>query len=463
MRAPLPINSSPDMGLLQTVLAFLVTLGVLIVFHELGHYLVARLCGVKVLRFSVGMGRVIFSRRFGPDQTEWALSVFPIGGYVKMLDVREQPSQDIPLQDLPREFTGQPVWKRMAIVIAGPLANFLLAIVLLTCLFMTGVPEPSTRLRQPMASTLASQLGLHGEDMIVSVNGKSVQAWSALQWEVMQSALDHQSAQFGIRPNGSSTPYQMTFPLDQLSEQDLQGDFLGKLGLGMWMSPARLGTLMPDSPALRAGMRKGDVVVAIDGQPVRDNVDLVTMVRAAPGKPLQISANRDGTILEFLVTPLVVPAEQGTIGRLNVEVQSKPDLIDHREDFLTALSGATARTWDTSVLTLKMLGRMLIGEASVKNITGPLTIADYAGQSAKSGWTGYLSFLAFVSISLGIMNLLPVPILDGGHLLYYSLEVLTGRPVSARIWEMSQRAGLAILLSLMVIALFNDIVRLLPS
>ncbi len=454
------------MGLIQTILAFLFALGVLIVFHELGHYTVARWCGVKVLRFSIGMGKVIYSRRFGragAEGTEWAISAFPLGGYVKMLDLREQRSGTINAADMAHEFTSQSVWKRIAIVAAGPLANFLLAIVLLSGLFMAGVPEPGTRLRQPPESSISYALGLRANDQIIAVNGKPVQVWSDLRWELMQAALDHHPAQLTIRPTGSSSPYQIPFPVAQLSEQDLQSDFMGKLGLGLWLSEAQLGNLKPDSPALKAGLQKGDIITEIDGKPIHDNIDLIETVQAAPNRVLHVKANRAGTSLEFFVTPIAVSTAQGTIGRLNVEVQSLPEMIDHTEDMLPALGLSVKRTWDTSILTLKMLGRMLIGQASIKNITGPLTIADYAGQSAKLGWASYISFLAFVSISLGIMNLLPIPILDGGHLLYYSLEVLTGRPVSARIWELSQRAGLAVLLSLMVIALFNDIVRLLPT
>ena len=451
------------MNFLQTIFAFLFALGILIVFHELGHYWVARLCNVKVLRFSLGMGKVIYSRRFGPDQTEWVVSAVPLGGYVKMLDAREQENGEIAAQDLDREFTRQSVWKRIAIVVAGPLANFLLAILLLTVLFMVGVPEPLAKLRQPPESSLAYRLGLHANDLVTGVNGKPVRFWSELRWELLESAIEKQPATLTIKPTGTTETVQVVVPLEQLSGSDVESDFLGKLGLNLALSEARLGNLLPDSPALSAGLRKGDIVVEVDGKAISDNLELIETVREAPGRLLHIKVRRAGALLEFLVTPLAEKTAQGTVGKLKVEVSSAPEMMDHSDTVTDAIPKAIRRTWSASTLTLKMIGKMLIGEVSVKNITGPLTIADYAGQSAKTGWVSYISFLAFISISLGVMNLLPIPVLDGGHLLYYSLEVLTGRPVSTRIWEMSQRAGVAVLLLLMAIAFFNDIVRLLPT
>lgn len=451
------------MGLIQTVIAFVVALGILIVFHELGHYTVARLCNVKVLRFSLGMGKVLVSRRFGADQTEWVISAFPLGGYVKMLDAREAADVTLTPAELSREFTSQSVWKRIAIVSAGPLANFLLAIILLSVVLMAGVPEPVARVRAPAATSLAYQVGLRGHDLITAVNGKPLRLWSELRWELLQCAVGKRSAELTVEVSGSDQPAQITLPLENLTAEDLQSDFLTPLGLSMELSPARLGKMLADSPASRAGLLSGDVVEEVDGQVILDNVDLIRLVRASPGKMLNIRVRRAGTELEFGVTPDAERTANGIVGRLKVEVSSKPAMLDRQDSLVEALPKAVQRTWDTSALTLRMLGKMLIGEASVKNITGPLTIADVAGQSAKAGWTSYLSFLAFVSISLGIMNLLPIPVLDGGHLLYYSLEVLTGRPVPTRIWELSQRAGLAMLMLLMVVAFFNDIVRLLPA
>ncbi|MET3121798.1 regulator of sigma E protease [Oxalobacteraceae bacterium GrIS 2.11] len=451
------------MNLIQTILAFLFALGVLIVFHELGHYWVARLCKVKVLRFSVGMGKVVFSRRFGPDQTEWVISATPLGGYVKMLDAREADGGQIAPEELAREFTSQSVWKRIAIVAAGPIANFILAIVLLTVLFMNGIPEPIAKLHQPSVSSTAYQIGARGNELVTAVNGKPIQLWSELRWELLQSAIEKKSAVLTVRPESSDLSEEIIVPLEHLSGQDMETDFLSKLGLTLALSQAQLGNIMPDSPALHSGLQKGDVILEIDGKPVLDSLDMISTVRAAPNQLLHFKVSRSGAILEFLVTPAAEKTATGQIGKLKVEVSSTPEMLNHQDSLIDALPKAVERTWSTSILTLRMIGKMIIGEVSLKNITGPLTIADYAGQTAKSGWVSYINFLAFVSISLGVMNLLPIPVLDGGHLLYYSLEVLTGRPVSTRLWEMSQRAGLAILMLLMVIAFFNDIVRLLPT
>ena len=451
------------MSLIETILAFLFALGVLIVFHELGHYWVARLCNVKVLRFSVGMGKVIFSRRFGPDQTEWAISVVPLGGYVKMLDAREQENETIAPQDLAREFTHQSVWKRIAIVAAGPCANFVLAIILLTFLFMVGTPEPIAKLHQPPLASQAYQSGIRGNELVTAVNGKPIQLWSELRWELLQSAIEKQDAILTIQQPSSSQTRQIAIPLTQLSSEDIESDFLNKLGLNLALSKAQLGNVIPDGPAMRAGLQKGDFILDIDGKTISDSLDLIGIVQASPNKLLTITVNRSGAILRFLVTPDSEMTDKGAVGKLKVEVSSAPDMLNHQDTLFDAVPKAVERTWTTSVMTVKMIGKMVIGEVSLKNITGPLTIADYAGQTAKSGLISYLSFLAFISISLGVMNLLPIPILDGGHLLYYSLEVLTGRPVSARLWEISQRAGLAILMLLMVVAFFNDIVRLLPT
>ncbi|HYD95721.1 MAG TPA: RIP metalloprotease RseP [Noviherbaspirillum sp.] len=449
------------MTLLHTVVAFLAALAVLVVVHELGHYWVARWCGVKVLRFSVGMGRIIWSRRYGPDQTEWALSILPLGGYVKMLDAREQDLSSMPASDLAREFTRQPVLKRIAIVAAGPLANFLLAIAVFAGLYSYGIPEPNTRLRAVPEQTAAHQAGLRGGELITSVNGEPVRIWSDLRWKMMQLAVDKTPATLGIEnPAAPGRDDLLTVRLDSLSTSDLEGDFLAKLGLDLARPKAVLGKIVPDGPAMQAGLREGDDIRAVDGRPLVDGLAFVELVRASPGKTLQVSGVRDGQPFTISVTPEAVTKNDQTIGRIKAEVPLTPEMIVASEAPLAALGKAVRKTWDTSVLTLKMLGRMIVGELSWKNITGPITIADYAGQTARIGMISYLTFIAFISISLGVMNLLPIPVLDGGLLLYYSLELLTGRAIPERIGEMAQRAGVGILMTLMAVAVFNDIVRL---
>jgi regulator of sigma E protease len=453
------------MTLLQTLIAFILALGVLIVVHELGHYWVARWCGVKVLRFSVGMGKVVFSRRLGPDQTEWAISALPFGGYVKMLDAREQNLDNLPPDDLKREFTRQSVWKRIAIVAAGPLANFILAIAIFAGLYSYGVPEPTPRLRAVAEDTAAYQAGLRGGEMIVAVNGEPVQIWSELRWKLLQSAIEKAPARLELeRADPASADGKLlgtvTLRTDGLATEDLEGDFLAELGIDLARPNAVLGRILPDGPAMQAGLKEGDLIVQVNGAPVTDGLAFVELVRASPGKSLQITGRRDGQEFTASVMPEAHTKGERSFGRIQAEVPMTAETITVSDGPVTALGKAVKRTWDTSALTLKMLGKMIIGEVSWKNITGPITIADYAGQTARIGIISYLTFIAFISISLGVMNLLPIPVLDGGHLLYYSLEVLTGRPLPERVGEIAQRAGVGILMTLMAVAVFNDIVRL---
>ena len=453
------------MTLLQTLIAFFVALAVLVVVHELGHYWVARWCGVKVLRFSVGMGKIVYSRRCGPDQTEWALSILPLGGYVKMLDAREQDLSGLPPGDLKREFTRQPVLKRIAIVAAGPLANFLLAIAVFAALSTYGIPEPTTRLRAVAEQTAAYQAGLRGGELVTSVNGESVSTWSDLRWKVMQLALEGEDARLEVqRPNpgtsGGNLLDTLTLSLNGLAPEDMEGDFLGKLGIDLARPKPVLGKIFPDGPAMQAGLREGDLVLEVNGKPVPDGLAFVELVRSSPGEPIQISGLRQQLAFSITVTPESHVKNGQAFGRIKAEIPLVPEMITTADAPLAALGKAVRKTWDTSVLTIKMLGKMLVGEVSWKNITGPITIADYAGQTARIGIISYLSFIAFISISLGVMNLLPIPVLDGGLLLYYSLELLTGRPLPERFGEIAQRAGVGILMTLMAVAVFNDIVRL---
>lgn len=452
------------MNLLHTILAFIVALGSLVVVHELGHYWVARLCGVKVLRFSVGMGRVLWSRRFGHDQTEWALSVLPLGGYVKMLDAREQDVSTMPPEELQREFTRQSVWRRIAIVAAGPLANFILAILLFAGLFVHGIPEPIPKLRPVAQHSAAYDAGLRGGETITAINGEAVQSWSDVRWQLMRHAMEQVPVRLSVAsmdPERSDVNQINTvnLSLSGVSNRDLEGDFLATLGLALARPPAILGKVM-EGPAREAGLQQGDVITDIDGTPISDGLALIELVRSAPGKPLVFHGIRGQNAFRIALTPESENENGRSVGRIKVEVPLAPAMLVVRDDPLTALAKGARKTWDTSVMTLKMIGRMIVGQVSWKNITGPITIADYAGQTAKTGIISYLSFIAFISISLGVMNLLPIPVLDGGHLLYYSLEILTGRPVSERFGEIAQRAGLGILMMLMLVAAFNDIVRL---
>jgi regulator of sigma E protease len=454
------------MILIQTILAFFVVLGILVVVHELGHYWVARLCGVKVLRFSVGMGKIVYSRRVGPDQTEWAISVLPLGGYVKMLDAREGDLSGLPPEDLKREFTRQSVWRRIAIVAAGPLANFLLAILIFAGLYSYGIPEPIPKLRAVPEKSVAFESGLRGGELITAVNGEPIQIWSDLRWTLLQLAVAKTPARLDVlrpHPDAAEAVLQETvsLPMDSMATEELEGDFLGKLGLDLARPKAVLGKILPDGPAQLAGLREGDLILDVNGASIVDGLAFVEIVRASAGVPLKINGLReDRQEFSIVVTPETQIKGDQTFGRIQAEVPMMPEMITASSPPFKALAKAVKKTWDTSTLTLKMLGKMIVGEVSLKNITGPITIADYAGQTARIGLISFLSFIAFISISLGIMNLLPIPVLDGGHLLYYSLEVLTGRPVSERFGNIAQRAGLGILMALMGVAVFNDIVRL---
>ena len=450
------------MELLRTLGAFIVVIGVLVIIHELGHYLVARWCGVKVLRFSVGLGKVIWSRRFGPDQTEWAVSLVPLGGYVKMLDARESDAGEISEADAAREFTRQSVWKRIAIVAAGPLANFLLAIALFTALYSYGVPEPVSQVRVAEGS-LAEIAGMKSGDTVTAVDGEPVSAWSEMRWKLLQSAIAGQSVRLELArvdARGDRVSSEITLSLGSVAADDLDGHLLERLGLDLARPPAILGQIVPGGPAELAGLQPGDQILRINGESVPDGLAFVERLQAAPGKLLQLDGLRSGQPFSLAVTPQPERVGERTVGRIRAQVDMSAATTIVQASLPEAIARATRKTWDTSVMTVSMLGKMVIGEASLKNITGPITIADYAGQTARIGLISFLSFMAFISISLGVMNLLPIPVLDGGHLLYYSLELFSGRPVSERVGALAQRAGIGLLVVLMAVAMFNDIARL---
>ena len=446
------------MTLLQTILAFLAALGPLIIFHELGHYAVARLAGVKVLRFSVGMGKVVWSRRFGPDQTEWAVSALPLGGYVKMLDNRDPATAARDEHEARREFTRQNVWKRIAIVAAGPAANFLLAIVLFSVLYMIGVPEAGTRIGTVAESSAAWQAGLRAGDRIAAVNGEPVHLWSQLRNEVLDAALDGREISLDVQ-QGDSGSYRAVLRPARLAALDEGRDVTTDLGLTMFLPPAHLGQVMPGGAAAKAGLQTGDVIVAIDGVSTPHNGSVTRAIRDSGGKLLQVHVRRGAANLIIPVQPEL--DRQAKVWRIMAQVISQPELVKAPTGPISAVARAAGMTWDQAVMSVRMIGRMIIGELSIKNVTGPITIADYAGQTARQGAVEFFYFIAFVSIGLGVMNLLPIPVLDGGHLLYYLVEVLTGRPLPERVSEFAQRAGLGLLFMLMALAVFNDVVRLL--
>ncbi len=446
---------------MTTLLAFLATLAILIVFHEFGHYLVARLAGVKVLRFSVGFGKVVGCKtdRHG---TDWALSAIPLGGYVKMLDEREAP---VPEALLGQAFNRKPVTARMAIVVAGPLANFLLAILLFWALFMVGVPVLKPVLGEPPAGTPAAVAGIRSGETVVSVAGETVESFQDLHWLVLKHAIGQDSLRVETVDAGNHFNERgLNVPSEDESFEQAP---LKVLGLVRYLPPIApvLGEIGQDGVAARAGLLSGDRIRGIDGKAIGEWEQVIAAVRAAPGTPLRFQIERRGEAREFTLIPESVESESKRIGRIGAGPRIDPEAMDQylgeaRYGPVEALSRAVSRTWDLSAFSLEMLGRMLVGQVSIKNLSGPITIADYAGQSAESGLASFVAFLALVSVSLGVLNLLPVPLLDGGHLLYYFAEFFTGRPVSEHVQEIGQKIGIGLLSLLMFFALFNDLQRL---
>jgi len=452
---------------ITTVLAFLLTLGVLIVIHEYGHYRVAVACGVKVLRFSVGFGRVLWRRQATPESTEFVLCALPLGGYVRMLDEREGA---VAPAELARAFNRQPLLRRTAIVAAGPLANLALAILLYAAAHWIGIDEAKAVLGPPVAASPAERAGLHSGDWVraLSRDGsqwQDVSSMTDLRWEITQAAMQRETLRLQVSGRDGRGSRTLVLDLSGIDPRGVDASLMKTVGLGAPYSEPVLGEVKAGGPAAAAGLRQGDRVLGIDGVAIADAQTLRERIRAGvrDGQPLvqRWALVRDGRALDIEVTPRVVSDGGADVGRIDAFVGQPPEMVKVRHGPIEGLVQGATRTWDVSALTVTMLGRMLIGEASLKNLSGPLTIADYAGQSVQQGLAYYLGFLALVSVSLGVLNLLPLPMLDGGHLMYYIFEGVTGRPVSDRWLARLQRGGIAVLLMMMSVALFNDVARLL--
>ena len=452
----------------MTLLAFLLALGVLITAHEWGHYRVAVACGVKVLTFSIGFGKPLLrwkSRKPHAGQnTEFCISLIPLGGYVKMLDENEA---EVAPQDVAMAFNRQPLWARAAIVSAGPLANLLLAVCLYAATFWIGQHETQATLSAPVVGSVAEAAGLRSGDTVLRA-GESADALQetasldALRWWMLQQ--DTAPVYLEVQPLGKQTPHVLHLP--ELSADAISKDsnaWQARGFTGAW-SRAVLGEVQKELPAHKASLQRGDEVLRIDGRVVSDASALRAMVRASGQHQLpalQIwDVSRDGHVLQFEVTPEQTVEGDHFIGRIGAQVGEPSRKVWVQYGAFDGLSKAISKTWEVMVMTLDMLGRLLTGHASLDNLSGPLTMADYAGRSASLGLGAYLSYLALVSISLGVFNLLPLPVLDGGHLLYYLYEACTGHPPSSQWLDVMQRAGLAVLVALMVFSIFNDVVRL---
>ena len=453
--------------MITTVLAFLVTLGVLIVIHEWGHYQVARWCGVKVLRFSVGFGRVIWRRQATPDSTEFVVSALPLGGYVKMLDERED---HVPPSQRDQAFNRKSLLQRAAIVSAGPAANLLLAVALYATAHWIGVDEPKAVLSAPVVGSLAERAGLRSGDWARAwsrdgAQWQDVESLTDLRWQVTQAVLHGEALTLMVSDAAGRGSRQVRLELDRIDSQEVDAKLMQRVGLGAPFSEPVLGDVKVDGPADKAGLKRDDRVLRVDGVLIADAQQLRERIRrlAVDGSAQSMlwQVERGGAMQEISVSPRVMTEGDVRFGRIDAFVGRVPEMVTVQKGPIDGLAQGAVRTWEVSVLTVKMLGRMLIGQASLKNLSGPLTIADYAGQSVNLGLAYYLGFLALVSVSLGVLNLLPLPMLDGGHLMYYLFEAVTGRPVSDLWLKWLQRGGALIMLLLMSLALSNDVARLL--
>ncbi len=458
------------------VIGLLLTLGILIVVHEWGHYRMARACGVRVQRFSIGFGKVLWRRQKSADDTEFVLCALPLGGYVKMLDGREG---EVPEAQRHEAFNTKPLSQRAAIVAAGPLANLVLAVLLFAAAYAVGVREVKAVLGSPAAGSLAERAGLRAGDWVQAVRaedrGASDSAWrevtslSDLHWHLTQAAADQQALRMQVSDGAGRQRRELVLDLTHIDPKAVDAGLGRHVGLGGPHQEAVMGDVRAGGPAASAGLRLGDRVLAVDGQPVADAARLRERIRAAaqaPGAAANMPTQRwqlerSGQVMELDVTPRRELQGELAIGRIDAIVGTPVAVVTVRKGLIDGLAAGAERTWDTAIFSLRMLGRILIGQASLKNLSGPISIADYAGQSVEQGPARFLEFLAIVSVSLGVLNLLPLPMLDGGHLMVYIVEALTGRPLSDAWMARLQRGGLAVLLMLMSVALFNDVARLL--
>ena len=453
-------------SILTSLLAFIVAIGVLVTIHEFGHYWVARKMGVKVLRFSVGFGKPIWLRRAGPDQTEYVIASIPFGGYVKMLDEREG---EVDPHELERAFSRKSVWRRIAIVAAGPAFNFLFAILAYYLMFLAGVGGIKPVIGEVSNPSPAHSAGIQQRDVILSVNGIDTPSWEKARFTMLQEAVDAPRLVLTVQGEDLQI-YERVIDIRglELLKSD-QIDLMRDLGISSWRPdiPPTIAEVMSDGAAEEAGLLAGDTIIALDGIRIENASQWVQLIRGNPQKTMPLRVQRGGSEVELSLTPRSRSEDGETFGYIGVRNQvdipesiRREMTVVERHGPVDAMLEAMDKTWRMSWLTLRVLGKLVTGEASVRNLSGPITIAHYAGITARIGLEPFLAFLAIISISLGVLNLLPVPMLDGGHLLYYFVEVFKGSPVSEQTEIIGQKIGILLLFCLMSIAIYNDVLRL---